>query len=45
MKLIDKWPRLNSVHTAGKDSPILLVGTHVEDEKCTEEYLAAMKQR
>ena len=34
---VEYW--LNSVHTRARGSPILLVGTHVDDKACTEEYV------
>jgi hypothetical protein len=37
--------RLRSVRTAGGNSPILLIGTHAEDERCTDDYLNIMQQR
>ena len=37
--------RLRSVRTAGGNSPILLIGTHAEDERCTDDYLSIMQQR
>jgi predicted GTPase len=33
------------VNAAAKDSPILIIGTHVESEQCTEEFLANFKSR
>lgn len=30
---------LNSIHTRARGSPIILVGTHVDDKECTHEYL------
>jgi predicted GTPase len=36
-------PRLQSVKTAVKGSPVLLVGTHAESEECTEEFLGRLK--
>ena len=32
-------PRLQSIHSAAKDSPIIVVGTHADDPQCTEPYL------
>jgi hypothetical protein len=37
--------RLQSVRAAAKGSPILIIGTHAEHERCTEEYLAEMQRR
>jgi len=34
---IEYW--LNSVHTRARGSPILLVGTHLDDKRCTNEYV------
>lgn len=37
--------RLQSVRIAAKDSPVLIIGTHVEHELCTEDFLADMRQK
>jgi len=38
--LVTTSSRLHCVHKAGGKSPVLLVGTHADDERCSEEHLA-----
>ena len=37
MSKIEYW--MNSIHTRAKGSPMILIGTHIDDKACTQEYI------
>jgi len=40
---VEFW--LQSIRNAAPDSPVFIIGSHADDERCTEEYTAAMLKR